>query len=94
MIIVGGMGSLVGALLGATFVTIFHYLIEAAVMGLPGAQSYTSSVFAVNYALFGVIMIFFLLIEPGGLVGLWRRLSANRIFAPLRRTAGTERANV
>src|SRR5262249_60309169 len=38
MIIVGGMGSLLGALLGAVFVTLFPYLIEAALAALPRAQ--------------------------------------------------------
>lgn len=75
MVIVGGMGSVVGALLGAAFITVFPYVIEILLMQLPNAQSYASSVFAVNYALFGLMMIFFLLFEPGGLVGLWRRVA-------------------
>ena len=32
MIIIGGMGSLLGALLGAVFVTLFPYVIEAGMM--------------------------------------------------------------
>ena len=31
-------------------------------------------VFALDYAAFGVVMILFLLLEPAGLIGLWRRL--------------------
>jgi len=82
MVIIGGMGSLLGALLGAFFVTIFPYLIEGAVMSLPGAGRYAGSVFAANYAAFGVVMILFLMFEPQGLVGIWRRLTRRR------RTAG------
>jgi branched-chain amino acid transport system permease protein len=31
-------------------------------------------VFALNYAAFGVVMILFLLLEPAGLIGIWRRI--------------------
>jgi branched-chain amino acid transport system permease protein len=31
-------------------------------------------VFAVNYAAFGIVMIVFLVFEPGGLVGVGRRI--------------------
>ena len=31
-------------------------------------------VFAVNYAAFGLVMILFLVFEPQGLVGIWRRV--------------------
>src|SRR5207245_4321663 len=54
MIIVGGLGSLLGALLGAVFVILFPYWIENALFMLPGARSYASEVFAVNYAAFGL----------------------------------------
>jgi branched-chain amino acid transport system permease protein len=93
MVIVGGMGSLVGALLGAAFITVFPYVVEGLLMRLPGVQSYTSSVFAVNYAMFGLMMIFFLLVEPGGLVGAWRRISASRLFRQWRPRDTSERAS-
>ena len=93
MVIVGGMGSLAGALLGAAFITAFPYAIESLLMLLPGAQSYTSMIFAVNYAMFGLMMIFFLLIEPGGLIGVWRRLMRGVAFRSLRRRLGMERAD-
>jgi len=84
MIIVGGMGSLLGALLGAVFVTLFPYAIEAALMRLPNAQGYAGMLFAVNYAAFGVVMILFLLFEPLGLVGIWRRLQTYFLLWPFK----------
>jgi branched-chain amino acid transport system permease protein len=80
MIIIGGMGSLLGALLGALFVTIFPHLIEAVLLRLPDAQSYAGSLFAVNYAAFGAVMVLVLVFEPLGLVGYWRRIQ--NYFAP------------
>ncbi len=47
-------------------------------MSLPGAGRYAGSVFAANYAAFGVIMILFLVFEPQGLVGIWRRIAQGR----------------
>jgi branched-chain amino acid transport system permease protein len=72
MIIIGGMGSIPGALLGAGFVILFPYAIEAAAALLPAR--FGTAVFALDYAAFGVVMILFLLLEPAGLIGIWRRI--------------------
>jgi branched-chain amino acid transport system permease protein len=72
MIIIGGMGSIPGALLGAAFVILFPYAIEAIAGYLP--ERFSNTVFALDYAAFGVVMILFLLLEPAGLVGIWRRV--------------------
>jgi len=84
MIIIGGMGSLLGALLGAMFVTVFPYLIEALLRLLPNAQKLAGDIFAVNYAAFGGVMILFLLFEPLGLVGIWRRLQNYFLLWPFK----------
>jgi branched-chain amino acid transport system permease protein len=89
MVIVGGMGSLLGALLGATFVTIFPYMIEAALLVLPGAQRYADLLFAVNYAAFGLVMILFLIFEPLGLVGIWHRVQSYFLLWPFRHRAAS-----
>ena len=71
MIIVGGMGSLLGALLGAGFVTLLPYATQSI---LSGFGQHADWAFAVNYAAFGAIMCAFLLLEPRGLIGIWQRL--------------------
>jgi branched-chain amino acid transport system permease protein len=44
---------------------------------------FSNVVFALDYAAFGVVMILFLLLEPAGLIGIWRRfrnsLAAHRM---------------
>ena len=93
MIIIGGMGSLLGALLGAVFVTLFPYVIERLLHLLPNVQKLAGDVFAVNYASFGVVMILFLIFEPLGLVGIWRRVQSYFLMWPFkhRRMAGPRR---
>ena len=84
MIIIGGMGSLLGALLGAAFVTLFPYAIEDLLGLLPDVQKLAGDIFAVNYAAFGVVMILFLVLEPLGLVGVWRRLQNYFLLWPFK----------
>jgi len=84
MVIIGGMGSLLGAVLGAIFVTIFPYIIEIGLFTLPGAQRYASLLFAANYAAFGLVMILFLVFEPLGLVGIWRRMQTYFLLWPFK----------
>jgi branched-chain amino acid transport system permease protein len=93
MIIIGGIGSVLGAILGAVFVTLFPYGIEAGLRALPGAQRYAGMLFAVNYAAFGAVMILFLVLEPLGLVGIWRRVQTYFLLWPFkhRPVAGSRR---
>jgi branched-chain amino acid transport system permease protein len=73
MIIIGGLGSALGAVLGAAFVTLLPYAIDAAVAGLrlPGGVEYY--LFPAKFGAFGLLMAIFLIFEPQGLVGIWRR---------------------
>jgi branched-chain amino acid transport system permease protein len=85
MVIIGGMSSILGAVLGAVFVTLFPYVIESLVTSVPTPATWANSLFAVNYAAFGLVMIVFLLFEPAGLVGVWRRVQDYFLLWPFRR---------
>lgn len=84
MVIIGGMGSILGAILGALFVTLFPYVIEWLMEALGAADEISSLVFAVNYSTFGLVMILFLVFEPQGLVGIWRRVQAWFLLWPFK----------
>lgn len=73
MVIIGGLGSALGAVLGAAFVTLLPYAIDAAVahLELPGGTEYY--LFPAKFGAFGLLMAVFLIFEPQGLVGIWRR---------------------
>lgn len=83
-VIVGGVGSILGALLGTVFVVLFPYGIEALMDALGLAERLASVVFAVNYAAFGLAMVLFLVFEPQGLVGIWRRAQAWLLLWPFK----------
>jgi branched-chain amino acid transport system permease protein len=84
MIIIGGMGSILGALLGSVFVVLFPYAIEGAMKAAGLDEQLSSLLFAVNYAAFGLVMILFLVLEPAGLVGIWRRVQNWLLLWPFR----------
>ena len=48
------------------------------------ADRMASMIFAVNYAAFGLAMILFLVAEPQGLVGIWRRVQAWFLLWPFK----------
>ncbi len=83
MIIIGGMGSLLGAILGAIFVTLFPYGIES-IMRLFAGRVDTGIIFSVNHAAFGLVMILFLVFEPLGLVGIYRRIQTYFLLWPFK----------
>lgn len=85
MVIIGGMGSILGAILGTVFVTLFPYSIEWLMGSLGLSERLSSVVFAVNYSAFGLVMILFLVFEPQGLVGIWRRMQAWFLLWPFRK---------
>jgi branched-chain amino acid transport system permease protein len=77
MIIVGGIGTIGGAIYGALFLTAVPRLVEAASAGLPfvaqSAGGRGITVFTLNQAVFGLLIVLFLMFEPRGLAEIWRR---------------------
>ncbi len=81
IIIVGGLGSVYGPILGALFVGSLPKIIEEYSDSLPGVASSSGddgfiTVFALNQVLFGLLIIGFLVIEPRGLTALAARVRA------------------
>ena len=74
MIIIGGMGSILGSILGALFVTIIPYGVDAAINLLPVPDRMQTHLFAVKFGMFGLLMALFLMLEPRGLVSIWSRV--------------------
>ena len=72
-IIVGGMGSILGGILGAVFMTMVPELLKLAVDLLPGGASLAVFLSPVRLVIFGALIIGFLVFEPLGLAEMWRR---------------------
>ena len=60
------------------------YAIEALLHLLPNVQRLAEDIFAVDYSAFGVVMVLFLLLEPLGLVGIWRRIQNYFLLWPFK----------
>lgn len=74
MIIVGGMGSILGALAGSAFITLLPYGIDYIFTFLPRAWRFGSTLFGVQFGAVGACIVLFLLLEPKGLAEIWRRV--------------------
>ncbi len=85
MIIIGGLGTILGAVLGTIFVVLLPYTIDAVGRALQVPDRLTTYMFAIQYASFGLIMIIFLVLEPGGLVAIWNRVRNYFILWPFKR---------
>ncbi len=79
MIVVGGIGTVYGSILGAVFLTVLPRVIESISGSLPFVSANGTggglTVQSLNQALFGLLIIGFLLFEPMGLAEIWRRVT-------------------
>jgi branched-chain amino acid transport system permease protein len=78
MIIIGGLGSVLGSIFGAVFITLLPIVIRM-LMENVGSLFFSESELAsvvsgTRLAVFGGLIIFFLVIEPEGLNRLWRNV--------------------
>jgi branched-chain amino acid transport system permease protein len=76
IIIIGGMGTIQGSILGAFVVAGLPRLIERYSGAIPFLDGGFISVASFNNALFGILVVVFLLVEPLGLAGVWMRMKA------------------
>jgi branched-chain amino acid transport system permease protein len=78
MVIIGGLGSALGPVLGAIFVTLLPIVTRRVLESAGGVFFSASDLSAVipslRLAIFGGLIIFFLVVEPEGLNRLWRNI--------------------
>ena len=75
MIIIGGVGSILGAFLGAAFITLFPIFLNLASGWMShafGVEISHATVSNLELMIFGGLIIFFLIVEPNGLARLWQ----------------------
>lgn len=71
MIIIGGLGSLLGAFLGAALIFILPIILRLVPPEL-GLPLHAATVEHITFMVVGVLIIFFLIAEPAGLARLWQ----------------------
>jgi branched-chain amino acid transport system permease protein len=71
MIVVGGLGSITGAIFGAIFVSLLPVAISILRDLLPGVVSQQAGL---EPMLFGLIIVIFVVFEPEGINGRWKKL--------------------
>jgi branched-chain amino acid transport system permease protein len=80
MIIIGGLGSPLGPVFGAIFVTLLPILVRRFLETFGGyfldPSALATVVPSLRLAIFGSLIIFFLVVEPEGLNRLWRKVRA------------------
>src|SRR5215204_3423988 len=78
MIIIGGLGSVLGSIFGAVFITLLPILIRNAMETFGGMFMSPATVLniltSLRLTVFGLLIIFFLVVEPEGLNRLWRNI--------------------
>lgn len=74
MIIVGGLGSILGTVLGVIFMILIPELLTTVAVLLKSSfGEITTLISAIKGLVFGVTIVLFLLLEPDGLSEIWRR---------------------
>jgi len=74
MVIIGGLGSILGSVLGAIFIVLLPIFLNQALppLGeLVGWKISTATVSHFESMIFGALIVFFLVVEPHGLARLW-----------------------
>ena len=78
MIIIGGLGSILGSIFGAIFVTLLpiatRWFLESVGSLFFSPGDLLNSISNLRLIMFGALIIFFLVVEPEGLNRLWRNI--------------------
>jgi branched-chain amino acid transport system permease protein len=87
MVVIGGLASIAGSIMGALFIILLPKLIDLVFLGdaidllmgwIPGLGSVSGepplTSAQIERILFGVLIVAFLIVEPLGLYGIWIRV--------------------
>lgn len=88
-VIVGGMGSILGSILGASFMTLLPEILRetSLVLGTAIGLDLGTILTPLRETIFGLLMVAFLLLEPRGLAQLWKRARRKLGVASLKPTS-------
>ena len=74
MVIIGGLGSIMGAFFGAAFIVVLPIALNQALpalLGVFGIEISTAGISHAELMIFGGLIVWFLIVEPHGLAKLW-----------------------
>lgn len=92
MVIIGGLGSIQGAVYGAIFVTATPHVVGWLLEVLELSGTLGTRLRAIELGVFALTMMAFLLFEPEGLAGVWQRVKSYFTRWPFRYTDMTTTA--
>ena len=74
MVILGGLGTINGAFIGAAFILLFPVLLNTVGNNVFHGAIDATIISALEQVVFGVLMIVFMIYEPLGMAKLWENL--------------------
>ena len=83
MIIVGGVGSILGSVLGAVFITLLPYMLDQFFLMID-LRIQANVLAGIHQIAFGSLIVAFLLFEPRGLAEIWHRIGSAAADWPFR----------
>lgn len=86
ILIVGGLGSTLGAVIGTVFIVLLPEAgrVALSLLGANAEKLFSTGAHELRSVLYGVVIILFLRFEPRGLAGLWRDVKRLWVNWPLR----------
>jgi branched-chain amino acid transport system permease protein len=80
MIIIGGLGSIPGAVFGSIFITILNEVLSQATqffMNIEGLAKIALTIAPLREFVFGLAIVLFIIFEPKGLAEVWRIIKSS-----------------
>jgi branched-chain amino acid transport system permease protein len=75
MIIIGGLGSILGSIYGAVFITLLPELLRLSTSALAGSfPLLVAKLAAMKELVFGFFIVIFILFEPAGMAARWHSI--------------------